>query len=132
SGNPDLALMVGVDTQVFHGFVRCGAVGAITGVGNALPRQVLRLIQLCETAASGCVDSRRLAFELDSALGVLSKYDEGPDLVLYYKHLMVLEGNPEYSNHFNASDALSSSQKDFLESQWNQFKAWWSKWPGAK
>ena len=33
-----LALMVGVDTQVFHGFVRCGAVGAITGVGNALKR----------------------------------------------------------------------------------------------
>lgn len=131
SGNPDLALMVGVDTQVFHGFVRCGAVGAITGVGNALPRQVLRLIQLCEKAAFGCVDSRRLALELDSALGVLSKYDEGPDLVLYYKHLMVLEGNPEYSNHFNDSDALSPSQKEFLESQWKQFKTWWSKWPGA-
>ena len=46
SGNPVLALMVGVDTQVFHGFVRCGAVGAITGVGNALPRPVLRLVAL--------------------------------------------------------------------------------------
>jgi 4-hydroxy-tetrahydrodipicolinate synthase len=42
SGDDDLALMVGVDTQVFHGFVNCGAVGAITGVGNALPEQVLR------------------------------------------------------------------------------------------
>ncbi|MFM7977322.1 MAG: dihydrodipicolinate synthase family protein, partial [Pirellula sp.] len=88
TGNPNLALMVGVDTQVFHGFVRCGAVGAITGVGNALPRQVLRLIELCRKAAAGCVESRRLAQELDSALAVLSKYDEGPDLVLYYKHLM--------------------------------------------
>jgi len=132
SGNPNLALMVGVDTQVFHGFVRCGAVGAITGVGNALPGQVLRLIELCTRAASGCVESRRLAQELDSALAVLSKYDEGPDLVLYYKHLMVLEGNPEYGNHFNASDALSPSQKAFLESQWAQFKTWWDAWPGAK
>lgn len=132
TGNPNLALMVGVDTQVFHGFVRCGAVGAITGVGNALPRQVLRLIELCQKAAGGCVESRRLALELDSALAVLSKYDEGPDLVLYYKHLMVLEGNPEYSTHFNASDSLSTSQKAFLEEQWRQFKTWWSNWPGSK
>ncbi len=27
--HPELALMVGVDTQVFHGIVRCGAVGAL-------------------------------------------------------------------------------------------------------
>jgi 4-hydroxy-tetrahydrodipicolinate synthase len=132
SGNDDLALMVGVDTQVFHGFVRCGAVGAITGVGNALPRQVLRLIELCKKAASGCVESRRLAQELDNALAVLSKYDEGPDLVLYYKYLMVLEGNPEYEYHFNASDALSPSQKAFIHNQWSLFKAWWERWPGAK
>jgi 4-hydroxy-tetrahydrodipicolinate synthase len=132
TGNPNLALMVGVDTQVFHGFVRCGAVGAITGVGNALPRQVLRLIELCTKAAAGCVESRRLAQELDSAIAVLSKYDEGPDLVLYYKHLMVLEGNPEYANHFNPSDALSPRHTAFLEEQWKQFQAWWSKWPGSK
>ena len=132
TGNPNLALMVGVDTQVFHGFVRCGAVGAITGVGNALPGQVLRLIELCKRAADGCVESRKLALELDSALAVLSKYDEGPDLVLYYKHLMVLEGNPEYAHHFNASDALSTSQKAFLEAQWHQFKTWWANWPGAQ
>lgn len=132
TGNPNLALMVGVDTQVFHGFVRCGAVGAITGVGNALPRQVLRLIELCQKAANGCVESRRLALELDSALAVLSKYDEGPDLVLYYKYLMVLEGNPEYQYHFNESDALSSSQQAFIHQQWTQFKTWWDRWPGAK
>jgi 4-hydroxy-tetrahydrodipicolinate synthase len=132
TGNANLALMVGVDTQVFHGFVRCGAVGAITGVGNALPKQVLRLIELCQKAATGCVESRRLAQELDSALAVLSKYDEGPDLVLYYKHLMVLEGNPQYTHHFNGSDALSLSQKAFLEEQWKQFKSWWSQWPGSK
>lgn len=131
SGDPDLALMVGVDTQVFHGFVRCGAVGAITGVGNALPKQVLRLVSLCEKAASGDVEARRLAGELDDALKVLSTFDEGPDLVLYYKYLMVLEGHPEYEHHFNPSDALSPSQREFLRQQWQLFKTWWSQWPGA-
>lgn len=131
SGDPSLSLMVGVDTQVFHGFVRCGAVGAITGVGNALPKQVLRLIELCEQAARGDVASRRLAEELDDALRVLSTYDEGPDLVLYYKQLMVLEGHEEYEFHFNETDRLSPSQSEFLARQWRQFKAWWNAWPGA-
>lgn len=131
SGDSDLALMVGVDTQVFHGFVRCGAVGAITGVGNALPREVLRLIALCERAARGDVEARRLAKELDDALAVLSTYDEGPDLVLYYKYLMVLEGNPEFEHHFYKCDQLSPSQRQFAHDQWRLFKDWWSTWPGA-
>ncbi|MCA9052393.1 MAG: dihydrodipicolinate synthase family protein [Planctomycetaceae bacterium] len=131
SGDPDLALMVGVDTQVFHGFVRCGAVGAITGVGNALPRQVLRLIELSEQAARGDVRARRLALELDSALAVLSKFDEGPDLVLYYKYLMVLEGNSDYELQFYESDQLSPSQGAFVRDQWRLFKSWWSNWEGA-
>jgi 4-hydroxy-tetrahydrodipicolinate synthase len=132
SGDPDLSLMVGVDTQVYHGFVRCGAVGAITGVGNALPRPVLRLIELCQQAADGNCEARRLALELDEALAVLSKYDEGPDLVLYYKRLMVLEGNPEYQHHFNKSDSLSPSQNAFLEAQWKTFREWWEAWPGRE
>ncbi len=132
SGNPELALMVGVDTQVFHGFVRCGAVGAITGVGNALPKQVLRLIELCRAAAAGDVDARRLALELDGAMAVLSKFDEGPDLVLYYKYLMVLEGDSEYEHHFNSYDALSDSQRALIHEQWTLFKSWWNNWPGAK
>jgi 4-hydroxy-tetrahydrodipicolinate synthase len=131
SGDPGLALMVGVDTQVFHGFVHCGAVGAITGVGNALPKPVLRLIALCEQAAAGDVEARRLARELDAALHVLSTFDEGPDLVLYYKFLMVLEGYSEYEHHFNPSDALSASQREYARAQWRLFKMWWSKWPGA-
>ena len=130
TGHSDLSLMVGVDTQVFHGIVHCGAVGAITGVGNALPKQVLRLVDLCMKAASGDVLARRLAGELNEALAVLSEYDEGPDLVLYYKHLMVLEGNQEYVHHFNSSDALSTSQRAFLEQQWRQFRTWWDAWEG--
>jgi len=130
TGDPNLSLMVGVDTQVFHGIVRCGAVGAITGVGNALPREVLRLVALCTQAAAGDVEARRWAEELNSALMVLSTYDEGPDLVLYYKHLMVLEGNPEYQYQINSSDALSRSQRAYLEQQWQLFRTWWAAWPG--
>ncbi len=127
----DLVLMVGVDTQVYHGYLNCNARGAITGVGNALPKQILRLVQLCEEAAKGDPTSRKLAFELNEALKVLSTFDEGPDLVLHYKHLMVLEGNPEYGHHFNKTDSLSPSQKDYLTQQWNLFKTWWSQWSGA-
>ena len=131
SGDAELALMVGVDTQVFHGFVRCGAVGAITGIGNALPRAVLRLVALCQQAVAGDARARRLALELEEALRVLSTFDEGPDLVLYYKYLMVLEGYPEYEHHFNASDTLSATQRAFARSQWRCFCDWWSNWPGA-
>ncbi len=53
--DPSLTLMVGVDTQVVHGFVNCGATGAITGIGNVLPREVLHLVSLCERAAKGDV-----------------------------------------------------------------------------
>ena len=130
SGDPDLALMVGVDTMVVHGFVNCGAVGAITGIGNAIPAEVLRLVELCERAAAGDAESLRLARELDEALHVLATFDEGPDLVLYYKHLMVLEGHAEYEHHLHATDALSPQQKAHLETQWRQFRRWWDSWPG--
>jgi 4-hydroxy-tetrahydrodipicolinate synthase len=128
SGDASLTLMVGVDTQVVHGFVNCGAKGAITGVGNALPKEVLHLISLCEKAAAGDATARRKALELDEAMRVLSTFDEGPDLVLYYKHLMVLEGHKEYALHLNPSDALSASQKAHLETAWKQFKAWYANW----
>jgi 4-hydroxy-tetrahydrodipicolinate synthase len=131
SGDPTLTLMVGVDTQVFHGFVNCGAKGAITGVGNALPKQVLHLVSLCEQAAAGDATARRKALELDQAMAVLSSFDEGPDLVLYYKHLMVLEGSPEYALHLNPTDALSPSQKAHCEAQWRQFKSWYADWSRA-
>jgi len=131
SGDPDLALMVGVDTQVFHGYVRCKAVGSITGIGNALPKPVLRLIALCEQAAEGDATARRQALELEEALQVLSKFDEGPDLVLFYKYLLVLEGSPEYELNLNESDALSPSQREFARQQWEIFKNWWSRWSAA-
>ncbi len=130
SGNANLTLMVGVDTQVYHGFIHCGAAGAITGVGNALPREVLRMVELCQRAAAGDSNARILAAELNEALSVLSTFDEGPDLVLYYKYLMVLEGNPEYEHQINSSDRLSDSQREFLRSQWQLFRNWWAGWAG--
>ncbi len=126
--DPELTLMVGVDTQVVHGYVRCGAQGAITGVGNALPKEVLRLVDLCIQAAKGDANALTLANELDQALAVLSGYDEGPDLVLYYKHLMVLEGNPEYEHHFIKGDALDREQRDEIEDEWKRFREWWDGW----
>ena len=123
--------MVGVDTQVFHGYVNCGATGAITGIGNALPKEVLRMIELCTQAQAGDAKARRLAKELESALLVLSTFDEGPDLVLFYKYLLVLNGEEQYRLHFNEADALSASQKAFVEQQYSLFKSWWKSWEGA-
>ncbi len=132
SGDPDLTLMVGVDTQVFHGYVQCGAKGAITGIGNALPGPVLRMVELCKRAANGDVQARRLALELEQALEVLSTFDEGPDLVLFYKYLLVLSGESEYELHFNPSDQLSPSQKGFVEQQFGLFQSWWGNWSGQQ
>ncbi len=126
-----VTLMVGVDTQVFHGYVNCGASGAITGIGNVLPREVLHLVSLCEKAAKGDPEACRKAKELEAALLVLSTFDEGADLVLYYKYLMVLEGDAEYELHFNPSDQLSTSQKTFARNQLDLFKYWYGAWTAA-
>lgn len=126
--DPGVSLLVGVDTQVVHGYINCGAVGAITGIGNILPKEVLHLVELCKKAAKGDAVARARATELDHALGVLSSFDEGVDLVLYYKYLMVLEGNPEYTLHFNETDALSPSQRHYAETQLRLFKTWYQAW----
>lgn len=134
SGKDDVALMIGVDTCVFHGFVNCGATGAITGIGCVLPKEVLHLAALCRAAAAGDAEARARALELEAALAVLSSFDEGPDLVLYFKHMMVLKGDAEYALHFNADDALTDSQKGYVETQLKLFDNWyatWSKLPGA-
>lgn len=128
SGNPDLTLLVGVDTQVYHGFVNCGARGTITGIGNVLPGPVLHLVALCEKAAAGDEEARRHARELNEALGVLSGFDEGSDLVLYYKHLMALEGDTEYELNINPTDALSDTQRHHATNHLAQFKSWYKAW----
>ena len=128
SGDPELSLMVGVDTAVFHGFVNCGAVGAITGIGNCLPREVLHLVDLCIKAQRGDPEARRRAKELEDALMTLSTWDAGPDLVLYFKYLMYLNGEAEYELHFNETDALSAAQRGLAEKALAQFRAWYAAW----
>lgn len=131
SQDDSVILMAGVDTQVVHGFVNCGATGAITGIGNALPREVLQLVELSRQAAKGDAVARRRAWELSEALNVLSSFDEGTDLVLYYKHLMVLNGDQEYRLHFNESDALSDAQRHYAETQYQLFRQWYANWSAA-
>ena len=134
SRDDEVTLMIGVDTTVVHGFVNSGATGAITGIGNVFPKEILNLVALCQAAAKGDVMSRQRAQELESALAVLSAFDVGVDLVLYFKHLMVLNGDAEYALHFNETDVLSDSQRGFAESQYHLFRKWyaeWSKLPGA-
>ncbi len=130
SEDDSLALLSGVDTQVFHGVVNCGAVGAITGIGNVLPAEVLHYFRLCREASSGDFEARFFAKELEQALTVLSTFDEGPDLVLYYKYLLTLKGDSAYELHFNETDVLSPSQLGYAKEQLDLFTAWWDAWPG--
>ena len=134
SRDDDVTLMIGVDTAVTHGYINCGATGAITGIGNVLPKEVLHLCNLAQAAARGDADARVRAKELEEALGVLSSFDEGPDLVLYFKHMMVLKGNEEFALNFIETDVLSDSQRGYVEAQLKLFDSWyadWSKLPGA-
>jgi 4-hydroxy-tetrahydrodipicolinate synthase len=124
----ELALVVGVDTQVFHGIVNCGAIGVITGIGNVIPEAVLKLYELSTEASNGSAKSRQLALELNDALKVLSTFDEGPDLVLFYKYLLKLKGEDDYKFNFYESDKLSKSQSTFAKKQFKLFNEWWVSW----
>ncbi len=128
SQDDQVTLMVGVDTEVYHGFVNCGATGSITGIGTALPKEALLLAALSQKAASGHAEARQRAQELTEAIHVLSSFDEGPDLVLYYKHLLVLNGEDEYRLHFNETDELTDAQRNYCEQQYALFRNWFADW----
>jgi 4-hydroxy-tetrahydrodipicolinate synthase len=131
AADPALTLMVGVDTAVYHGFVQCGAAGAITGIGNCLPREVLHLVDLCQKAQAGDPVARRRAKELEEALITLSTWDAGPDLVLFFKYLLFLNGEKEYELHFNATDVLTPAQAHFAEQSLARFRTWYGAWSAA-
>ncbi|MDA0169606.1 dihydrodipicolinate synthase family protein [Solirubrobacter taibaiensis] len=134
SADDDVQLAIGVDTSVFHGYVNCGAVGAITGIGNVLPAEVLHLTNLCVAAARGEAEARRRALELEQAMAVLASFDVGPDLVLYFKYMLFLRGESEYALHFNETDELTPSQRGYVTRQLELFDAWYADWctlPGA-
>ena len=134
SADDDVQLAIGVDTSVFHGYVNCGAAGAITGIGNVLPVEVLHLTNLCVAAARGEAEARQRALELEQAMAVLASFDVGPDLVLYFKYMLVLRGETEYTLHFNETDELTPSQRGYVTRQLELFDAWYADWstlPGA-
>ena len=130
SAADDLSLVIGVDTQVVHGFVNCGATGWITGIGNVLPDESLTLTRLSLLAAAGDQTAHRLAGELDAALHPLSRLDSGPDLVLYFKHLSVLRGEDAYSHPLLDDDRLSPAQANHSAARLRRFESWWSGWEG--
>ena len=100
----------------------------ITGIGCVLPRPVLTLCNLARAAAGGDVEARAKALELEAAFAVLSSFDEGPDLVLYFKYLLELQGEAEYALHFNETDALSPSQRGYAAAQFKLFTTWYADW----
>lgn len=128
SQDDQVTLMVGVDTEVYHGFVNCGATGSITGIGTALPKEALLLAALSQKAAAGNAEARKRALELEEAFGVLASFDEGTDLVLYYKYLLVLNGEEEYRLHFNETDVLTDAQRNYCEQQYTLFRNWFADW----
>lgn len=128
SQDDQVTLMVGVDTEVYHGFVNCGATGSITGIGTALPKEALLLAALAQKAATGHAEARLRALELEEAFTVLASFDEGTDLVLFYKYLLVLNGEEEYRLHFNESDVLSDAQRNYCEQQYSLFRTWFADW----
>ena len=125
-----LSLLVGVDTQVVHGYVNCNAAGWITGIGNILADESLTLARLCERAARGDQTAYRLAGELDAAMMPLCRLDTDPDLVLYFKHLAVLRGDSNYAHPLLADDVLSAAQANYTTIQLRRFESWWSDWEG--
>jgi dihydrodipicolinate synthase/N-acetylneuraminate lyase len=128
SQDDQVTLMVGVDTEVYHGYVNCGATGSITGIGTALPKETLLLTSLSKLAAAGHAEARRRALELEEAFSVLSSFDEEAELVLYYKHLLVLNGEEAYRLHFNETDVLSEAQRKYCEQQYILFQTWFADW----
>lgn len=124
-------LLVGVDTQVYYGMVHCGAVGAITGIGNCLAEPVLRLVALSRLAAGGDAVARVQAQQLDEALKVLSTYDEGPDLTLYYRAIAAWRGDQELARPIDPQDQLSPSQLQYAKDQLDLFEKWYANWGPA-
>ena len=81
---------------------------------------------MARAAVRGETEARTRALELEAALSVLSSFDEGPDLVLSFKHMMTLKGDAGYSRWFNETDVLSESQRGHCEAQLNLFDTWYA------
>ena len=72
---------------------------------------------IVRTGVQGDPEATRLATELNDAMSVLSTFD-GVRFVLYTR-IDEPRRPAGYDSHFNASDALSPSQKPHLHQQWH-------------
>jgi hypothetical protein len=86
------------------------------------------LSNLSRKAAAGNAEARVRAKELEEAFSVLASFDEGPELVLFFKYLLVLNGEEEYRLHFSETDQLNDAQRHYCEEQYSLFKSWFSDW----
>lgn len=119
--------MDGVDTEVHHGFVKCGGVGAMIGMGTICPCETL--LQVASPAATPKATPKPTsARELENAFSVLATCDEGVDLVLCFKHLLVMKGHDEHRVNLLGTDALSPSQARVCEAQCHKVNAWFADW----
>ena len=66
-----------------------------------------------ETASDRLNEELTLSFLKES----IGKYD-----------LMVLNGDTEYSLHFNDTDVLSDAQRHYAENQYSLFRQWYKNW----
>ena len=90
-------------------------------------REVLQLVELSKRAAGAMPwpAVRRQSFRGPAGVVIVRR---GCDLVLYYKYLLVLNGDREYALHFNETDALSAAQRRYVESQYALFRQWYAQW----
>ena len=115
--------------SVFHGYVNCGAVGAITGIGNVLPTEVLHLTNLCVAAARGEAEARSRALELEQAMAMLASFDVGADLVLYSSASARAAQQPRGTRcAFNETDELTPSQRRLRHAPARALDAWYADW----
>ena len=48
--------------------------------------------------------------------------------MLYYTHLLVLNGEEEYRIHFNETNELADSRRHYCEQQYDLFCNWFADW----
>ena len=99
--------------------------------GKAYPRVAVLMGGRSAEREVSLVSGRECAAALRVAGYEAIEVDAGPDLVLFFKHMLVLQGNDAFRLHFNESDALSPSQQGFVEKQFALFNAWYADWSAA-
>lgn len=97
---------------------------------SSLPKEILRFIELCRSAAAENQQDRRWALELCETLTVLSSIGENSGLVAFYKELMILEGHSASRHQIYRDDQLSPSQRQFLHSKEQLLRNCWANWNG--